>query len=252
MEILGIPFIKVVLSCVIVFFTGIIRGFSGFGFALATVPLLTTMFDPSEVIPCACLLGIIGSLQLLPKIKKDVDWHVIKLMILGYMLGFPFGYYILTTIPANGMRIVIGSIVIIAVILIAKGGIKTTVKPSSKVFTLIGTLSGGLGGSTGLDGPPVIVYFLSRPEEERVGRASLLVYFLFGNTVAFLGFAILGSVNSQTFALSTLIVPGFMLGGFVGDKMFDKAKSEVYRKVALILISLMAVVAIIKSLISYL
>ena len=53
-------------ACIlVVFLTAIMRGYTGFGFALVAVPLLALIADPVTAVPMVLLLEVIGSLLLM-------------------------------------------------------------------------------------------------------------------------------------------------------------------------------------------
>jgi len=69
----------------------IIRGFSGFGFSALTVTSLSLILPPAEVVPTAFLLEIAASIHMLPLVWRQVDWKILRWLVLGAVLGTPFG-----------------------------------------------------------------------------------------------------------------------------------------------------------------
>ena len=75
MENAGADFFYVAVAELAIFFSGIVRGFSGFGLALIAVPLLSLLLPPAEVVPIIFVLSIIVAAQLLPQVWRDVEWR---------------------------------------------------------------------------------------------------------------------------------------------------------------------------------
>ena len=55
---------------IVVYFSGIIRGYTGFGSALLTVPALAILFGPVQAVAIEILIEIPVSIGLLPKAIK--------------------------------------------------------------------------------------------------------------------------------------------------------------------------------------
>lgn len=56
-----------------VFGGAFVRGYSGFGSALIWVSSLSLILPPTEVVPVVFVLDLSASLQLLPKVWRDID-----------------------------------------------------------------------------------------------------------------------------------------------------------------------------------
>lgn len=234
------------LTSSIVFIAGIIRGFSGFGLALVAVPLMTLYLEPYQVTPCMYLYAVASSLHLMPKIRKEVDFNALRPLLTGFIIGFPLGMTVLRTFPADMMRIVIALIVLLVVL----GLWKTPhlhKKPRRIYMYLTGTISGLMGGGTGMDGPPIVIYFLSIPNKHRVGRASLIAYFIASGSLSIGIAATSGLITRSTLMLAALTIPALLIGNSLGDRFFNKAAADTYRKIALLLLTAVASMALIKA-----
>ena len=56
---------------IVVYFSGIIRGYTGFGSALLTIPALAVLFGPVQAVAIEILIEIPVSIGLLPKAMKS-------------------------------------------------------------------------------------------------------------------------------------------------------------------------------------
>ena len=68
-----------------------IRGYSGFGFSALTVTSLSLILPPAEVVTSAFMLEIAASNYMLPLVWRTVNWKVLRWLLLGVVLGTPFG-----------------------------------------------------------------------------------------------------------------------------------------------------------------
>src|SRR5690606_28365767 len=65
-------------AAVVVFLGGVLRGFTGFGFALAVVPTLSLILPPVEIVPAIAAIGIPAGLFLVGRIARTADWRSIR------------------------------------------------------------------------------------------------------------------------------------------------------------------------------
>ena len=74
-----------------VFAAAVLRGFTGFGFGLAAVPLLSIALPPSQVVPFVVVLQVVVGLGGLRGAWKSCDWRSIGQLTPGLVVGIPVG-----------------------------------------------------------------------------------------------------------------------------------------------------------------
>jgi uncharacterized membrane protein YfcA len=213
-------------------FAGILRGFTGFGFALAAVPALTLVATPVEVVPCVMVLQVVAGAQLLGRTWQHVDWGAVRPLLVAALVATPLGTIALDGIPADPMRAAIGLIVLGAVPVLA-AGTRLEREPALATRLGIGVLSGLLNGSTAMAGPPVILYFLATQRSAASRRASMLTYFFVLSVAGAVSVAAAGLVTWRTLVLAAVMFPALTIGNALGDRLFARARGEVYRRVAM-------------------
>jgi uncharacterized membrane protein YfcA len=226
---------------------GVLRGFTGFGFALAAVPALTLVADPVDVVPCVMLLQVVAGVQLLPGTWHQTDWRSVGPLLASGLVVTPLGTLLLADVPADPMRAAIGAIVLLAVVLLG-AGFETRREPPLAARLAIGAVSGLLNGSTAMAGPPVIVYFLAIRRTAAASRASLLTYFFVLSLGGAASVVAAGLVSTRTLLVTALMLPALALGNALGDRWFDRASPELYRRIALAVLAVLALLAIARAL----
>ena len=227
----------------VAFGAGILRGYTGFGFALAAAPALSLLLDPVDIVPAVTVITLFGGLRLVIRARHEADWGSTWLLVAGALLGLPAGVLMLRHLPADLMRAAIGLVVLGAVLALWRGFILA--RSLSRGARLgIGALSGLLNGATSMGGPPVIIFFLASPAGHAAGRASLFVYFFFLGivTVAVAGFA--GLITARVLWLSLLLLPAMSFGNALGARLFDRSTASAYRRVALLVLAAVAFLAV--------
>jgi len=105
---------------VIVVVAGIIRGFTGFGSALLTVPALTVLFGPARAVVIEVLIEIPVSIGLLSMALKEAESKTILPMLVMFALFVPLGTLLLTIVNPDYVRVFISLIVLFSVGLMAR------------------------------------------------------------------------------------------------------------------------------------
>src|SRR5215475_13880240 len=83
------------LSSTAIFLAAIVRGFSGFGFSLLSITAISLILPVSQIVPSIFLLEIAASINLIPGIWRQIHWGSLRWLMVGYVVGLPFGAYAL-------------------------------------------------------------------------------------------------------------------------------------------------------------
>lgn len=226
-----------------VFLAGFLRGFTGFGFALAAVPVMSLFLDPAMIVPAIPIVAMVAGAEQLRRAWRQANWPAIRRLMIGAIAGAPFGVVTLMILPADAMRVMIGLVLLAAVLMLWRGyRFKKT--PPTPAQLGIGFISGLLNGSTAMGGPPVILFFLASPEGVVVGRASLLVYFCFISAWSIVVQSVGGLLDLKVIVLAILMIPVMAAGNVIGDRLFDRSSAGTYQRVALVFLLAIAIIAI--------
>lgn len=237
---------QIALGLAMVFASGLIRGFTGFGLSIAAVPLLSLIMPPAQAIPIVLLLQLLISLGGLRGALQICHWPDVRTLALGAVIATPLGAWALARLPAAPVRIAIAAIVFGAVLVLA-GGFRLKSSAGRHVLPF-GLLSGLFNGLAGLPGPPVIAYFLMSPAGTAVARASMIVYFLATSVFALAPMAAFGLIGTRSLAAALIAFPVAMVGSALGGRMFRSSPDAHYRFAALCLLGVAASLAAIRAL----
>jgi len=236
------------ISCI--FVAAVIRGYSGFGFSALTVSSLSFVLPPIEIIPLVFLLEIAASINMLPMVWKEVDWKILRWLILGNLVGTPFGIFLLVNINQEIIRFTISVLVFLSCILLLK-----KFKFSSnlgKSWTLgVGSFSGVVNGSTGVGGLPIAIFFLSASGGASLTRASLVAYLFFSDIYASLISGTQHIISLELFWRTIIFLIPMTIGIYIGHKKFVQTSQESFRKFVLILLVILSLAGILRSIIFY-
>lgn len=238
---------QLALCAAIVFLAAMLRGYTGFGFALAAVPMLALVLPPVLVVPLVLCLEIIASLLILPGLWREMDLRSVAWLTLGSLLGVPLGVHGLATLSDAVMRTAIGVVVLVSALAIG-AGLRLRRRPRAGATVVIGAASGVLGGAAAMAGPPVILFYLGAGTAASVGRASLMFFFSLVDTAALGVAATAGLLRWSLLVLILACLPTLALGQAFGTRLFRSPLQRHYRAVAVIVLVIISLMALAQSL----
>jgi uncharacterized membrane protein YfcA len=229
------------------FLAALLRGFTGFGFAIAAVPLFSLVLAPTRVVALAVILQVLASAIDLRAASRITDWRSMLWLSPGMVAGTPIGLFLLTLLSANEARLTIGVLILVSVVVLGRG-LRLPARPATWAIGLVGVVSGVMNGIAAMSGPPVVAYLMALPHSATVVRATSLVFFTFTAIVAIVPLAIAGLIDRETLLLSLLAWPVLLVGSQLGAKAFHHARPQYHRRIALTVLSGLALVLIARAL----
>ncbi len=234
---------SLILTMTGVLAASVLRGFTGFGFGIAAVPLLSLALPPAAVVPLVVTLQVIVGTAGLRRAAAECDWRAVGMLVPGLLVGVPAGLVILTTLPANPVRLAIGVSIGFSIVLIHRG-IRLPPDPSRLVSFGVGLASGVLSGLASMGGPPVIVYLLAIGHSPSRMRSTSIVYFMLAGCASFVPMAVHGLITREVVIWAAASLPVLFAGSRLGTWAFVRAKPRHHRNVALITLSALAMLLI--------
>ena len=229
-----------------VFAAGTLRGYTGFGFSIAAVPLLGLVGTPGTVVPMVLLLQLAVSANGLRPAAREGDWRSIGLLAGGALLATPVGLWALTELPDAVVRIAIACTVTAAVLVLGLG-FRPATAPSDPRALLFGLASGLFNGVAGMPGPPAIAYYLGASIPGATARTSMIVLFALTSAFALVPLLVLGRVDTTTCSLAAAALPIVWLGSSLGVRLHARSSERMYRRAGLAVLGATAVLAIAKA-----
>jgi hypothetical protein len=223
-----------------------IRGYSGFGFSALTVTSLALILPPSEVVPTAYMLEVAASIHMLPLVWRSIDWKILRWLVIGAVMGTPFGIIFLEEVPQETMRLVISGIVLTASLLLWKN---IRIKSSANWYSIlaVGFFSGVINGAAAIGGLPVVLFFLSISLSSALSRASMVAYlFIIDLYAVFLP----GSqqlISTELLGRTVIFLIPLLIGIYIGHRSFVKTTPESFRKFALSLLIVLSLAVIVRA-----
>ncbi len=227
----------------IVFITGIVRGFSGFGSGMIIGPSTASFFGPQMALVMITIMDAIPTLTLVWGARRDVNWKELVPVIIGYAILAPLGIWLLVTGDATALRWFISISILIAVTILWSGW-KYTGPRTSPVSFSFGGLGGFMGAAAALPGPAVLVYWLASTAKAINVRANMIYYLFLTDLIVIIGYIFADLYTMEGIVRGLLCVPGYFIGIQIGTKFFSGASDATYRRVAFIMILVAAITSL--------
>lgn len=239
--------VPLVIAALAVFVGAYARGYTGFGSGMIWAGGLSLVLPPVVVVPAIFLLDLIASAHLVPRVWKDIDWRSLRWLLLGALVATAPGLYLLAELPADVIRVAIAVIILMVTLLLWRGFTLKTM-PGPGTAAAAGVLSGFIGGSTGMGGPPAILLYFSAPTSVGVSRASIIGY-LFGlDLISGSLAAVQGLVTRQVGLWVLVLALPMLLGIVLGNRQFLRTDPERFRRFVLLLLAVLSVGVLLRAL----
>ncbi|EPY7702962.1 MULTISPECIES: sulfite exporter TauE/SafE family protein [Bacillus cereus group] len=229
----------------IILVASILQTSTGFGFSIMATPFLLMLFLPQEAIQINIILSFIISISLIWKIRMDIDCILLKRLIVGSIVGVPFGIFIFVSININTFKLAISILLLLlTLMLICNFKIQST---KSRDF-IVGGLSGLLTTSIGMPGPPLLLYFTGTDTKKEKLRATTLAFYLFIYFISLLTQILFTGTNKTIWESSFYAIPIVFLGLYIGQIIFKWLNQRIFKIFTYILLSCAGIYLLIESL----
>lgn len=225
----------------------LLRGLTGFGFAIAAVPLLSLFMAPVVAVPLVVCLQLFGNLFEVRTSLKHCDWPSLRWLTLGALAGSPAGMLALSLFSADTARLAIAGVTAIAVLTLTTG-FRFHAIPDARLSVPVGAAAGLFNGLAGMPGPPVIAFYMSLPLSRVVIRASLNMFFLANSIFALASALALRLVTVEMAIVTLLMLPLMYAGQRFGLRFFHLGSDRTHRLIAIACLAVIALGAAIKGL----
>ncbi len=228
------------LVLTIVFVTGIIRGFSGFGSGMIIGPATAALFTPKIALAMIAVLDLVPTLVLVWPNRHKVFWRELLPVIAGYAVLVPAGVWFLTTSDPDALRWFISISIVVAVFLLWSGW-KYSGPRNRPVSFAVGGLGGFMGAAAALPGPSVLIYWLAGTMKADTVRANMIWYLFITDFMIIGGYLFADVFTREAVTLGLMGIPGYLAGILIGMKSFTGASERTYRNIAFTIILISAV-----------
>jgi uncharacterized membrane protein YfcA len=221
-------------------------GFSKTGMPGAGIPavaLMAEVFRVDTKLSVGALLPIliVGDLFAISYYRRHADWKRLAELAPFVIAGMVPGYFVLKYIPTDGLRVLIGSIILLLLSLqVVRHYFGWEKMPDQNWFVASTGMMAGFGTTVGnAAGPVMSIYFVSKGMDKQQFLGTAAWFFFLVNVSKIPFFLYLGMITPQTLQFDLLLVPIVAVAAIVGAMVLKKIPQRVFN----ILVLLLAAVA---------
>lgn len=223
---------------------GLVRGFTGFGFAMVFMPLASVVLGPVAALALIWFIDLPFALPIAARNAKQAEWREVLPLLATATLALPLGLWLLLWLDRETMRWILAGLILTAVALMASGW-RYHGRPGIPLSLGVGALSGLFSGMASIGGMPLAVFWLSAQRNDRhKTRANMQTFF--GVSTVISG-TILWYKGILTLAALMMALPLFAAYGlalWAGTHGFRLASEATFRRIAYAVIFASAVVSL--------
>ncbi len=235
----GLPFVGLISLI-----AGLVYGFAGFGSALIFMPLATLFVTPPVAVAAFSMSALASFVTVIPGAWKAADRPRVLTMVATCVLFTPLGVLALRFAPTDAIRLAIGVLTLLTLATLLAGW-RVPVGAGIRARLGIGALAGITGGSTGLNGPPVILFNLATEGQPVAMTRGNLAVFLTLSSLTFLPQLWLqGLLPAEAVWLGVLLLVPYAIGTGIGTALFRPEWAWFYRRFAYALIGVAGLAAL--------
>ncbi len=216
----------------------IFQGSVGFGLGMLAAPLLV-LIDP-DLVPAPLLLAALALTLLVAFSERGaIDLKGVGWALVGRIPGTLIGAATLAVASRNATTILVGIIVFVAIGLIGSG---MNLSRTPRVLLAAGTLSGFMGTTTSIGGPPIAALYHNAPGAQI--RGTMASFFVVGLVVSLSALAFVGRFGFDELYAGAFLLPG-VVAGFAVSRQIAPILDRGYTRVAVLTVSALAGLSVI-------
>ena len=222
-----------------------VRGYSGFGFSALVIAASGLVMNPLNFVAVVLICEVVMTAMQWQNVGPDVDWRRVGALLAGAVVGLPLGLWALTSISADAARAVIsGYILVMCLVLLAGWRFK---RPVGAAGTVAAGVVSGVANAPGMAGLPVAAFFAAQTMPATVFRATLVAYFPILDIYSGPMYWWNGMVTWDTLWAGLWCLPLVFIGTFLGSRHFLSTDPQDFRRFAIVLLGILAVLGLVKA-----
>ena len=238
-----------IIAATVILGAAVISGITGFGFGLVSVPPLLMLYPPAGVLTITKILTLSTSWIVIVHGWRQMKPKMILALFPFAIVGMLIGVRVLKHVSADAIKL-LASGVVVGFTLVLLRGIPRGKWNSPVLGPISGFISGVMSTSTGLSGPPIVLYFTLRDIEVQPFRITIATYFVMLDLIGFPTLVRSDLVARHDFWIAFFLIPVALLGRMIGVRLAPKLSREHFFRLTLGLLMVTGSIGIISSVLS--
>lgn len=240
----GIPMSALVVLFAATLLGGLVRGFTGFGFAMVFMPLASIVLGPVAALGLIFCIDLPYALPLAARSARNAEWREVLPLLATATLALPAGIWLLIWLDRETMRWILAGLVLSAVALMASGW-RYHGRPGIPLSLGVGVLSGLFNGMASIGGMPLAVFWLGAQRNDRhKTRANLQTFFGLSTVISGITLWLSGILTTKAAVMALPLFAVYGAGMWAGTHGFRLASETTFRRIAYFVIFMSALVSL--------
>jgi len=232
------------LTLLVAFFAGLIRGFAGFGGPAMMLAIMTWFLTPVLAIAKVIVIECIAATSLVWRVRREIDWRISLTLTLPTLLSMPIGYWLLTHTDPELMRRLISLAILLSCALMLMQWRYRNRLTQPRLIAL--GLAGGVIIGASFIALVVVAVMLLGPYSRNESR-TLFLFWGFALSVWYVVLSIVsGQTELQSIASAMPAATTYFLGSWIGSNWFGHSTETSYRRYTLILLAALALIGLLR------
>ena len=218
---------EIAIVVFVIFVGSFIQSSLGFGLAIVAAPVLflvDPLYVPAPITISALTLSVANSYSH----WRSISFRGLRFAILGRIPGTIAGGFLLFWIDQRALALWLGLSVLVAV---AVSTSNIVFKANGKSLFVAGFLSGFMGTSTSIGGPPMAL--VMQHQENDFIRANLAAFFVVSCFMSLLMLASIGRFGMEHIIISLPMMPATLAGYWVAMRTMHRISHQNLRRFSL-------------------
>lgn len=215
---------------------GLVRGFTGFGTALIVMPVAAIFLPVPVAIALVMFAGMFTWPLIVPRAIREADRAEVLVMAFAAVVTAPLGVWLLTFLDREVLRWAVSVAAALTLAALVTGW-RYHGRVRGPGLAAIGGAAGVLGGTTGLTGPPVILFYLASTRTAAVMRANTILFLALLDIGIVATMLLRGLIDWETLPLAAAMGLPYGTGIAAGQGFFHPDLGVLYRRVAYVVIA---------------
>jgi len=229
----------------IIIFSSLIKGITGFGFSLVSFPLLLMWYAPKEIIPVLMICNLIASVMIVLQ-KKDhklLDKQSYYLIAAGGIFTI-VGVIALSSTDGKWLTRFSGILFILLTLysLLRKNTKGITMRNSA--YLLAGAFIGFLTGAISISGPPLALFLNKTKISNMKFREIFAAFSIITAVFAIFGYYQAGMITLNTLKMTFIFVPILLIGTILWKKLNNVMPIEKFQTINIVLTLIASIILV--------
>lgn len=218
---------EIAIAILVIFIGSFIQSSIGFGLAIVAAPvlfLIDPLYVPAPITICALTLSVANSYSH----WRSISFRGLKFAIMGRIPGTISGGLLLLWIDQRALALWLGLSVLVGV---AVSMSHIVFKANGRSLFCAGFLSGFMGTSTSIGGPPMAL--VMQHQENDFIRANLAAFFVVSCFMSLVMLTSIDRFGMEHIIISLPLMPATLAGYWVAMRSMHRISHENLRRVSL-------------------